>query len=160
MERGADVATRTGNLLQNGSFELGLLAWRCENVLSVKGGSHTGLYRAVLGGTNQLQSSLVQDIRVSRKRVYLFSLFAYADGIAGNLHIKLNWLDKRGSVLGVGLNFDIPGSSLCSQPFWSYFIELTGRSPEETRYARLQISKDLGGLVSIDDILFYEQNAQ
>ncbi len=147
-----------GNLIQNGSFELGLLAWQFENVISVKGSSHTGMYRAILGSANQLQASLSQDIKVSRKRCYAFSMFANANGIAGDVHIKISWLDKRGMEIGLGLGFDIPGSSLPSDPVWSYYIELTGRSPEEVRYARLSIAKDLGGFVSLDDLLFFEQS--
>jgi len=154
------AANNLGNLVQNGSFELGLLAWQADNALSVKGNSHTGSYRAVLGGTNQLQASLLQDIKVSRKRFYILSLFAGADGMAGDLHIKLTWLDKRGSEIGIGLNFDVSGSSLTPNPLWSYFVELTGRSPEDAKYARLSIAKDLGGYISLDDILFYEQKSE
>ncbi|HEX3015061.1 MAG TPA: hypothetical protein VHQ46_01540 [Desulfobacteria bacterium] len=151
------MAARKGNLVQNASFELGLLAWQSENVISVKGSSHTGAYRAVLGGTNQLQATLSQDIRIFRKRHYLLSFFAVGDGIASDLHLKLVWLDKRGSELGIGLNFDIPGKSITPLPLWSFFVELTGRSPEEARYARLIFTKDLGGFISLDDLLFYEQ---
>ncbi len=151
------MGSKQGNLMLNGSFELGLVAWENENVLAVKGNSHTGSYKAVLGGTNQLQASLTQDIKVSRKRIYFLCLFASATGTAGDVHIKLEWLNKRGAKLGIGLNFDIPGRSISPQPIWTFYIDITGKSPDEARFGRLTISKDLGGFVDLDDIMFYEQ---
>ncbi|HZW82530.1 MAG TPA: hypothetical protein VFF14_03795 [Candidatus Deferrimicrobium sp.] len=148
---------KLGNLMKNGSFELGLLAWQSENVVTTKGNSHTGVNRAMLGGANQLPASLSQDIRIAHKRSYLLSLFACASGTPGDLHIKLVWLNKRGAELGVGLNFDISGNSFTPHPNWSYYIDITGRSPDEARLARLIISKDAGGIIILDDIMFYDQ---
>jgi hypothetical protein len=151
------MGSKLGNLIKNGSFELGLLAWKSENVTTTKGNSHTGVNRAVLGGANQLHASLSQDIKIVRKHSYLLSLFACASGTPGNLHIKLVWLDKRGAELGMGLNFDISGKSFPPHPTWSYYIDITGRSPDEARLARLIISKELGGIINLDDIMFYDQ---
>lgn len=159
-ERGVSIMSKaSGNLVQNGSFELGLLAWQYENVLSAKGNSHTGTYRAVLGGEGEQQSALFQNIKISHNRCYILSLFACSEESSGDLHIKLIWLDKKGADIGAGISFDVPSSNLSTFPIWTYFVELSGKSPDDARYARLSITKDPGGCVSLDDIILYQQKA-
>jgi hypothetical protein len=133
------LLSRSGNLLQNSSFESDLTFWQAENVTSVDTSAAEGTQAASLGPG---VASLFQDVVLGPlQRMPLFlSFIAYVTaGIPGDLVAEVLWLDATGIVIGSGLKAFVPGTTISTAHIT--FFDVTDRPPLGTQWARLQFSK-------------------
>ncbi len=138
------LLSRSGNLLQNPSFESGLAFWQADNVITTDTSAAEGTQVASLGfGTTISPASLYQDVPLlpwQRKPLFL-SFIAYSTaGGPGNLVAEVLWLDVNGTVMGTGLRASV-SSSLISNPRITFF-DVTDRPPLGAVWARLLFSKN------------------
>ena len=133
-----NVFTRSGNLLQNPSFESGLSYWNNENVTLINTSPSEGTQAASLGPG---VASLSQDVLLGtwlRKPLFM-SFVAYTlTGIPGDLIATVYWLDSNGIIIGTGLKALIPSSAISTARIT--FIDITERPPINAQWARLLFS--------------------
>ena len=141
-----------GNLVENASFEQALSHWNFTNVTLANDRPFEGTAMAQLGsGTAKLS----QDIQIgTEKQFFLFS-FAVQSPLSfdpGNLTAEVHWLDKKNTVIGVGLSLRILSVTTGEQLFWLTVVDVTGAIPRGARKARIIFSKT-GGADGPNDVL-------
>lgn len=145
------LLSRSGNLLQNSSFESDLTFWQADNVTTVDTTAAEGTQAASLGPG---VASLFQDVVLGPlQRMPLFlSFIAYvAAGTPGDLVAEVLWLDASGIVIGSGLRAFIPGTTLSAAHIT--FFDITDRPPLGTQWARLQFSKGTPSISVLIDLV-------
>lgn len=132
------------NLIQNPSFEMGLLDWRFVNASIADDNPLEGTAVARLGPG---VSSLFQDVDTCnlRKPTFLLSFAVEApDGLPGNLSVQVQWVDCDCKVLGLGLCLFIPSRTIFDQDGWLTIVAATERAPSNTEAVRITFSKSAG----------------
>ncbi len=151
------------NLVVNPSFGDSLNGWTPVNTeLRILGNNiYEGREDALVP---EIGGSLVQDVCVPQAAGHCFlfncglAFRALADNPDfGTMLIKVIWLNKDGSEIGLGL-------SLISRvrpfgevdPHWLVYTGFTEPAPKDTAAARLQFSKTsgVGGIIEIDKLVF------
>lgn len=158
---------RQRNLIQNPSFESGLLNWTSTNVVaSDTANSHSGLLSAQMGagGNNALAATLFQDVPVLPWRYYVlvFSVAGNWDAPA-DMQVTVDWLDSAGAVIGSGLSFSIQQFAIgnASVGEWNTYVMETSQAPWAARGGRILFTKapnpaDPNNFVAVDDVTFTE----
>jgi hypothetical protein len=143
--------SRSGNLLQNASFESDLTFWHADNVTSVDTSPAEGTQAASLGPG---VASLYQDVvlgPLQRNPLFLSFIAYVAAGAPGELVAEVLWLDASGIVIGNGLRAFIPGTTLSTAHIT--FFDITDRPPLGTQWARLQFSKGTPSVAVLLDLV-------
>ena len=143
---------RSGNLLQNASFEAGLYFWQAENAgiansSPAEGTQVAGLFAGV--------GSLYQIAPISPflRRPLFLSFIAYAPEPAGSgsLTAEVLWLDSEFNVAGTGLRAVIPGSAITNARIT--FFDVTDTPPVGAVWAKLLFSKGQSDLQVYLDLI-------
>ncbi len=146
-----DLLTRSGNLLQNSSFELDLAFWQSNNVATSDTNAAEGTQVARLGPG---VASLYQDVALGplqRKPLFL-SLVVYTTTFApGDLLIEVLWLNAIGNVIGTGLRATLPTFSITDVR--NTFFDVTERPPLGAVAARLKFSRNASALPILLDLI-------
>jgi len=147
-----NLLSRSGNLLQNPSFESDLSFWQADNVITTNSSPSEGTQAASLSPG---VASLYQDVPLGpwqRKPLFLsFIAYATTPGISGDLVAEVLWLDVNGIAIGMGLRAYIPGSALSNARLT--FFDVTDRPPLDTAWARLLFSKETAELPLLIDLV-------
>ena len=141
------LLSRSGNLLQNPSFESDLAFWQASNVITTNSSPAEGTQAASLGPG---VASLYQDVLLGlwQRKPLLLSFMAYALSAGpGDLVAEVLWLDTNGIVIGTGLRAFVPSSAISDARIT--FFDVTDRPPLGTMWARLQFSKDAAAELSL-----------
>ncbi len=149
------LLSRSGNLLQNPSFESGLTFWQADNVITADTSAAEGTQVARLGFDPTIRpASLFQDVPLlplQRKPLFL-SFIAYSTaGGPGNLVAEVLWLDVNGTIMGTGLRASL-SSSLISNPRITFF-DVTDRPPIGAVWARLLFSTNASDFPVLLDLV-------
>lgn len=129
------------NLIQNPSFETGLLNWKFSNVDIAADDPLEGAAVARMG---EGVANLFQDIFIGRLRRPSFSLsfgVAAPEDEPGNLSVNVQWLDDCCRLIGNGLALLIPSETIFDQDGWLTLSAVTELAPPNTAFARILFSK-------------------
>lgn len=150
--------TYTTNLVQNPSFENGLIGWTTVNTTAAASNqAYEGNNVAQMGESGGV---LFQDvpIRNAPGRCFLFNCGVGCGGGIfpdGNILIKILWLDANGREIGLGLSLVDPLSNLLGSQ-WLIYTGITEPAPPGTAAARILFTKSegaTGGTIDIDKVV-------
>ena len=139
------------NLIQNPSFETGLLNWKFVNVVVASDLPYEGAAVARMGAGT---STLFQDVLIKQFRRPSFRLsfgLAAPEGPPGNITANVQWLDECCRVIGNALCLNIPGITIFEQEGWLPYSVVTDAAPPGASFARVIFSKSATG--AEDDFL-------
>lgn len=131
---------RSGNLIQNASFESGLSYWQSENAEAANSSPSEGNQSAALTGGVGSLFQIVPLPAIQRSPLFL-SFITYGNQEEGtaNLTAKVIWLNAELNEIGIGLSAVIPASNI--QLARVTFFDVTDTPPLGAFWAKLLFSR-------------------